>query len=83
MNIIPVSLLKSTFHIQVRQINSRGKERLVSGTCFTINVDNRQYIITARHLFIHKDEHDCWKFGGDSINIKFNKRWNSIPTYKI
>ena len=79
MNIIPVSLLKSTFHIQVRQINSRGKKRLVLGTCFTINVDNRQYIITARHLFVHKDGHDCWKFGGDSINIKFNKRWNSIP----
>ena len=79
MNIIPVSLLKSTFHIQVRQINSRGKERLVSGTCFTINVDNRQYIITAQHLFIHKDEHGCWKFSGDSIDIKFNKRWNSIP----
>ena len=79
MNIIPVNLLKSTFHIQVRQINSRGIERLVTGTCFTINVDNRQYIITARHLFKHRNEHDFWTYRGDSIDIKFNKQWNPIP----
>lgn len=80
MNIIPLNLLKSTFHIQVRQFNSKGQPRLITGTCFTINVDNRQYIITARHLFMDKDEHkDCWEFRGDSINIKFNKQWNAIP----
>lgn len=80
MNIIPVSLLKSTFHIRIKQINSGGKHRLVTGTCFTINVDNRQYIITARHLFMDKDNHDdYWEFLGDTIDIKFNKRWNSIP----
>ena len=80
MNIVPLSLLKSTFHIRIKQTNSSGKNRLASGTCFTINVDNRQYIITARHLFIDKDKYnDYWKFLGDSIDIKFNKRWNSIP----
>ncbi len=79
MNIIPLSLLKSTFHIRIKQVNSRGTHRLVTGTGFTINVDNRQYIITARHLFRYKDEHDYWGFHGDFIDIKFNKRWNSIP----
>ena len=79
MNIIPLSLLKSTFHIRIKQTNSNGKNRFASGTCFTINVDNRQYIITAQHLFICKDEHDYWEFRGDSIDIKFNKRWNPIP----
>ena len=80
MSIIPVSLLKSTFHIKVRQINSRGKTKSVTGTCFTINVDNRQYVITAQHLLRYKDKHDdYWEFLGDTIDIKFNKRWNPIP----
>ena len=80
MNIIPMGLLKSTFHIRVAQINSNGKSRLVNGTCFTINIDNKQYMITARHLFMYKDEQkNYWEFRGKSIDIKFNRQWNAIP----
>jgi len=47
------------------------KYKTEAGTCFVINIDNRQYIITARHLVP-----DIKK--GDSVQLYFNQNWNNF-----
>jgi hypothetical protein len=41
------------------------------GTCFTIEVDSKQYLITARHVVDG--------FSGTSLDIFHNNQWKTIP----
>lgn len=43
-----------------------------TGTCFTLDVDGRQYLVTARHVV------DGIK-GGGNIEIRRDSQWQSIP----
>ncbi|MBI3769814.1 MAG: trypsin-like peptidase domain-containing protein [Deltaproteobacteria bacterium] len=43
-----------------------------TGTCFTLDVDGRQYLITAKHVV------DGLKGGGD-IEIRRDSQWQSLP----
>ena len=42
------------------------------GTCFTIDVDNRQYIITAKHILKETFEESL-------VQIMHNKQWKDLP----
>ena len=81
MNPIPINILLSTSHIQNQQINTKGKERPITATCFAMNIDNKQYLITAKHFFEYTDpsNNELWKMVGDTISIKYNNKWNNIP----
>ena len=57
------NILQRTF-----QFRYKGEE----ATCFSIDVDNRRYLVTARHLVdgIEKDS---------ALEVYFNGRWTSVP----
>ncbi len=57
------SVLQRTF-----SLNCRGR----CGTCFTIDVEGRQYIVTARHLVEQID-------GQADIRIFHEKMWKQLP----
>ncbi len=60
---IPTKVIDRTFHIQVADS---------TGTCFTIDVGNKQYLVTAKHIV--KD-----LSGICGIKIFHEKRWKNIP----
>jgi prepilin-type processing-associated H-X9-DG protein len=52
------------------------KYKNIAGTCFVVDVDNRQYIITARHICSNiKDE--------DMVQLYINKVWYAITIKPI
>ena len=81
MKHIPISILFSTSHIQNEQVNTKDEVRQMTASCFAMNIDNKQYIITARHFFDYIDpsSNEHWTMVGDSINIKYNNKWNNTP----
>jgi hypothetical protein len=58
---VPTSIIFRTIHIKYN--NS-------SGTCFVLDVDKKQYYITARHVIESL-------ITGNSIEINYQKKWNS------
>lgn len=46
------------------------------GTCFTVDVDNRQYIVTARHLFDNSSAQE-------TIKILHNSEWKTIKSETV
>ena len=60
---ITTNILQRTF--QLRHNN-------YTGTCFTIDVDNRQYIVTARHLVEKVDE-------GSNLELFHDNEWKALP----
>jgi S1-C subfamily serine protease len=60
---VPKPILERTFCVKFGQ---------GTGTCFTIDVDNRQYIVTARHVLDGIRE-------TDTILIQHDKQWESLP----
>ena len=70
------NILHRVFKIQLI-INNDGEETVVSGgTMFVIDIDNRQYLITARHIAEHIDSRV-------QFQIWHNTKWNSIPVRVI
>lgn len=64
---ITANVISRTFHIKFAS---------GIGTCFTIDIDNKQYIVTAKHVVeTFKD--------GDTIEILFNGNWNKLNTRLI
>lgn len=59
---IPSGLLRYVFPFKYKNIG---------GTCFVVDVDNRQYIITARHICNNIKD-------GDTVQLYFNQAWNAI-----
>jgi len=59
---IPGGLLTYIFPIKYKNIG---------GTCFVIDVDNRQYIITARHICHNIKD-------GDTIQLYINQEWYDV-----
>jgi hypothetical protein len=47
-----------------------------SGTCFTIEVDDRQYLITAKHMLNTADT-------SNTVEILQNKEWVKLPFHRI
>ncbi len=58
---ITTNIVQRTFRIRSTQ----------EGTCFTIDVDDRQYIVTARHL-VEK------VVGQSSVKIMQEKKWKDL-----
>ena len=60
---VTTNILQRTFHIQ-HDVNT--------GTCFTVDVEGRRYLITARHVV---------EFIGDpsSVEISYKRNWISVP----
>ena len=57
------SILLRVFKIRLI-VNNNGENIDVSGgTMFVIEVDNRQYLVTARHIAEHIDSHVQVRFG--------------------
>ena len=66
---ITANILQRVFMIRRQYAN---EINAFSGTCFTIEVDNKQYVITARHLF------DVNNPVIPSIYIKHESQWKLI-----
>jgi len=60
---VPASVLQRTFLIKYDEH---------MGTCFTFDLDNRQYLITAKHVI--QDISTC-----DTIHVMHNKNWLALP----
>jgi len=60
---VPANILQRTLKIKYN-------ERI--GTCFTLDIENKQYVITARHIVqgIAKN---------DEIEVYQNSQWNKLP----
>lgn len=59
---VPSNILQRTFHIKYGQ---------AIGTCFTIDVDNKQYLVTARHVVDGVSN-------SDTIDIFNDDKWHSL-----
>jgi hypothetical protein len=66
-NMVPNNILQRTFQIKYGD---------KTGTCFTLDFDGRQYLITARHLFIPREIED------QTIRIFYNEDWAKL-SYSI
>ena len=64
---ITFNVIDRVFHIKYNNL---------SGTCFTIDVDKRQYIVTAHHIL--KDLSD-----NDQIEIFHEKKWKPISVHLV
>lgn len=60
---VPSNILQRTFRVQYGH---------ATGTCFTIEVDDRQYVVTARHVLQGIGEMD-------TIAIQHEKQWKPLP----
>ena len=60
---VPSNILQRTFRVQYGQ---------QTGTCFTIEVDSKQYIVTARHVLegIHQN---------DTLHLQHERQWKEFP----
>ena len=66
------NVLHRVFKIQIT-VNDNDEEIVTSGgTMFVIDIDNRQYLITARHIAEHVDSRV-------QFQVWHNMKWNSIP----
>ena len=81
MKYIPISILLSTSHIHNEQRNTKGDVRPMTATCFAMNIDNKQYLVTAKHFFEYTEPstNEHWEMVGDTISIKYNNKWNDTP----
>ncbi len=59
---ITCNAIQRTFHIKIGQS---------AGTCFTIDIDNKQYIVTAKHVVSNF-------IGTSNIEIFHEKQWKTI-----
>ncbi len=59
---ITTNAIQRTFHIKIGES---------TGTCFTVDVDGRQYLVTAKHVVENLN-------GACSIEIYHEKQWKSI-----
>ena len=67
------NVLHRVFKLQLIVNDDEGEEIIISGgTMFVIDVDNRQYLITARHIAERIDSRV-------QVQVWRNKGWNSIP----
>lgn len=66
------NILHRVFKIRLI-VNDNGEDIEVSGgTMFVIDVDNHQYLVTARHIAEHIDSRV-------QVQVWHNLKWNSIP----
>ena len=65
------NILHRVFKLQLIVNDDEGEEIIISGgTMFVIDVDNRQYLITARHIAERIDSRV-------QVQVWRNKGWNS------
>ncbi len=64
---VPLSLLRSTFHIRCNN---------ATGTAFTLDYNGWEYIVTARHVV-----EDI--FAGHAVEISFGDEWLALPVSLI
>jgi len=60
--VVTQNIIRRTFHIAIGQNE---------GTCFAIDVNNKQYLITAQHLFNHGNV--------ERASVFRNDNWEEIP----
>ena len=61
------NILQRTFHVRCGSSH---------GTCFTVDVDNKRYLVTARHI-----AHSIC--GQGEVEILHNDRWASVPVHLV
>lgn len=64
---VSTNILQRTFHLRFRG---------GSGTCFTVDLDNRHYIVTAAHVVAGIEQ-------SDQIEIHRDNRWHVIAVNKV
>ena len=60
---VTTNILQRTFHVKYKES---------TGTCFTIDFDNRRYLITARHIAGSIQDEDI-------VYISHNRNWVQLP----
>jgi len=67
---VPISSAQVTSNVYTRVLYIQAGERV--GTAFTMDVDGRQYLITAKHLTIGLKEQDL-------VNVYSSNKWSPTP----
>src|SRR6059058_5797479 len=64
---VSTNILQRTFHLRFRGS---------TGTCFTVDLDNRHYVVTAAHVVAGIAE-------SDEIEIHQDNNWHTIAVQKV